>query len=284
MREAIDFIDIQGILNEVDLKEKVDKNNKTFIAGKVHFLVDQDYCGDNEREEIAVDVFAYKETRDKKPHPGFESAMNLMENGVSVAACGDEKAASRYSIGGGSFTTNEFDTKDGRHIVYPVIRASFFNEVKTNFNPKATYITEIFIDKINDEIKEDIPTGRLIVSGVIVGYNNRVDKIDFIAEDKKAVSFIRNNWNTGDTVKISGIIRGTVSTETRVNDEEVGFGELPTRTFKKVVREYIITTGSHPYEDGDDDKYSASDIEAAFVSKNSSKPAVAEKIKSNRGF
>ena len=90
MRQAINNVNIEGILNEVDLAVKVDKDNREFISGKVIFIVNQTCSGKPETEEVAVNVFAYKLTKAGKNNPAYESALTLLNTGVSVAACGSE--------------------------------------------------------------------------------------------------------------------------------------------------------------------------------------------------
>ena len=287
MRQAINNVNVEGILNEVDLNVKVDSSNREYVSGKVILLVDQMCCGKPDRNEVAVNVFAYKLTKAGKNNPAFESACQLLQNGVSVAACGDEASADRYRVTGCNLSTNEFTAQDGRHVVYPTIRASFFNKVTKDFNPTATFEQEIVIGSINDEIVNDDPTGRLLVQGIIVGYNDRVDSITYVVEDENAVNHIRNYWSADSTVKVWGKVRSTVSTVTRSSSEEVGFGEAPTRTYQKTTREFVITSGS-PQAYDDDLAFNINEVRAALIAKkNAASVAPAAPAKSpamNRGF
>ena len=285
MRQAINNVNIEGILNEVDLAVKVDKDNREFISGKVIFIVNQTCSGKPETEEVAVNVFAYKLTKAGKNNPAYESALTLLNTGVSVAACGSEDLADRYRVSGANLSTNEFTAQDGRHVVYPTIRASFFNKVTKDFVPAATFEQEIVISSIMDEIVNDMPTGRLNIQGVIVGFNDRVDTITYTVEDENAINHIRSYWSADTTVKVWGKIRSTVQTVTRSSTEEVGFGEAPTRTYQKTTREFVITSGS-PNAYDDSIAYNIDEVRAALLKKKNmataapaTKPAAA-----SRGF
>ena len=285
MRQAENNVFITGILNEVNLEVKNDtKKNKNYISGKVIFLVDQEIDGSLEREEIPVEVFAYEYTNANKPHPGYRSAVKLMEEGISVAACGEEAKADRYSVGGGNLSTSEFEGQDGRKICRQTIRGSFFNKVKNDLENCADIEAEIFIKSIADEVKNDEITGRLVVNGIIVGYGDRIDEIPFIVENPSAIDYITNHWSENDTVKIYAKIRSTVVNETRESSEVVGFGTAPKHNVSRTVKEYVIISGSsEPYDEGL--AYSIEDIQTAIVAKReNSNPNPTQVKRNNRGF
>ena len=287
MKQATNVLNVAGILNEIDLQERQDRNNRDYISGKVYFLVDQSFGGKEEHEELTVDVFAYKKTSSGKDNPAYKSAKDLMENGVSVAACGSANGADSYRIGGGRITSNSFTTPDGRNVTYYPMQASFFNKINGDYTPDASFETEIYITNMRPEVdKEDSPTGRLIINGAIVGYNDRIDVVPFVVEDPKAVAHIENNWSEGDTVRIYGKARATVEIVTRAMSEDV-FGEAPVREYKNTKKEYVITSGSSsPYDS--EIAYAAEDINAAMAMMKAKSTATTaaptERKANNRGF
>lgn len=286
MKQATNVLNVTGILNEVDLEKRQDRNGRNYISGKVIFLVDQTYGDKEEHEEISVDVFAYETTSKGLPHPGYKSASDLMENGYSVAATGSVSNADVYRIGGGSLSSNTFTTKDGRDVTYYPMRASFFNKVTGDYTPDASFEVEIFITNIKEETdREGMPTGRLVLNGAVVGYNDRIDVIPFVVENPKAVAHIQNNWSVGDTVRIYGKVRSTVEIVQRASNEDV-FGEAPMREYRNTRKEFVITSGSNaPYDY--EIAYREEDINAAIAmskAKKESAAPVQEKKVSNRGF
>lgn len=286
MKQATNILNVSGIVNEIDLEKRQDRYGKDYISGKVIFLVDQSYGGKDEHEEVSVDVFAYQTTSKGNANPAYKSASDLMTNAISVAACGSTDGADSYQIGGASLSSNTFTARDGREVTYYPMRASFFNKINGEYTPTAAFETEIFITNIKEETdREDIPTGRLIIHGAIVGYNDRIDVVPFVVEDPKAVSHIENNWSVGDTVRIYGKVRSTVEIVQRSSNEDV-FGEAPTREYKNTRKEFVITSGSSaPYDY--ESAYHEEDINAAMAktkAKSSVSTPTQEKKVTNRGF
>lgn len=288
MKQATNVVNVAGVLNEIDLTEAQDRNGKDYIRGKVYFLVDQTYGGKEEHEELQVDVFAYKKTSSGKDNPAYKSAKDLMENAVSVAACGSVNGADSYRIGGARITSNSFTTQDGRNVTYYPMQASFFNKISGDYTPDASFETEIFITNMKEETdREGMPTGRLVLSGAIVGYNDRIDVVPFVVEDPKAVAHISNNWGVGDTVRIYGKARSTVEIVTKTANEDM-FGEAPMREYRNTRKEYVITSGSSaPYDS--EIAYSEEDINAAMAMMKARAAATTsttpvEKKVTNRGF
>lgn len=249
MKQALNDVRIEGYLNEIDLEVKEDRESRTFIAGKVIFKVPQAIGGKEDVSEIPVNVFSYELTKAGKENPAFKSAKSLLDYGVSLASVdGDETKAEKYTCSGGSLGENQFMSKDDKKVSYNLIRGSFFNKVTKTFNPIASFETEIVIKGIEKEEKDDMPTGRLIVDGIVVQYNDNCDIVRFLAESPEAVDFISSSWQEGDTVKVTGRIRWSVEEKEIESTDEVGFGEPETRIVERQVKEFVITSGSKtPY-------------------------------------
>lgn len=290
LRQSKNEVYISGILNEVDLEVRKDKQNRTYISGKVFLLVEQTINGVEDTDIIPVNVFAYELTKAGKANPAFKSAKDLLDNYKSVASLGGGEealsAADRYSVNGANIAINTFPAQDGRIVSYPIIRGSFFQKINRNFMPSTSFTQEILIKKIEPEIKDDEETGRLCIDGVIIQYGEVPDIVRYIVGDAKAVDYINNNWEPEDTVKIDGQIRWTVSEDTVEDDNEVGFGTPSKRVVQKTVKEFVITSGSaqgYPEET----RYNVEEVVAALqkkkenfeAQKNASKPATR-----SRGF
>ena len=248
LKQAFNQIHIVGRLNEIDLKEKdSQKDNRHFISGKVNFLVEQNVGGQMETEVIPVSVFAFEKTNAGKPNPAYKNAHDLMTTGTSVAATGDATKADVYELSGGRISENNFLAQDGTMTSYPVINGSFFTKRKPN---------EI------DEEKNDTPTGRLIIDGLVIQYNGLPDKVRYIVENKEAISYITQNWNHEDTVKVIGKIRYCAETQEIQSSDDVGFGEAPVRTRIKTIKEFIVTSGTPAYDE--DRKYDCEEVANAL--------------------
>lgn len=264
LKQAFNQIHIVGRLNEIDLKEKdSQKDNRHFISGKVNFLVEQNVGGQMETEVIPVSVFAFEKTNAGKPNPAYKNAHDLMTTGTSVAATGDATKADVYELSGGRISENNFLAQDGTITSYPVINGSFFTKRKPNeIDEEATFEQEIVIAQMFDEEKNDTPTGRLIIDGLVIQYNGLPDKVRYIVENKEAISYITQNWNHEDTVKVIGKIRYCAETQEIQSSDDVGFGEAPVRTRIKTIKEFIVTSGTPAYDE--DRKYDCEEVANAL--------------------
>ena len=236
---------IEGILSEIDIKEvSYEKNGVPMeaLSGVVKVRVNLD----NETLEIPVNVFANKITNAGKEHPGYKSLQTLKDNFVSIAAGGEENADA-IRVTGINLVMNEYYDQNGNLISYPRVRASFFNKVKKDeLAPKAEFDLEMMIASVNDDLdKEGVPTGRLKIMGIVPQYNG-VDVMPFYAINDKAVSFIKNYWKEGDTVKMHGKIHFTSKHE--IIKEDVAFGDPIERTRTITTSELIGTAGTNALE------------------------------------
>lgn len=264
LNQSYNQIHILGRLNEIDLKERdSQKDNRHFISGKVDFLVEQNIGGQMEQSIIPVSVFAFEKTNAGKPNPAYQNAYDLMTKGTSVAATGDPEKADTYELTSGRVAENNFLGRDGNIVSQTVINGSFFTKRKpSESDEEATFEQEIVIAQILDEEKDDTPTGRLTIDGLVVQYNGLPDKVRYYVENPEAISYISQNWNNEDTVKVIGKIRYGAETQEIQSEEDIGFGEAPTKTRTRTIKEFVITSGTPPYDD--DRKYDCEEVAKAL--------------------
>ena len=266
LRQSLNQVVIKGKLEEIDLENKTDKNGREYIRGVVTLLVNQTVEGIGEQEHIQVNVFSYKITNKGTENPAYKSAFDLMKNGVSIAAAGSEEGADSYTVTGASLATNTFENKDKKDITYTFIRGSFFNKNTKVTDDEASFEQEIIVASIEDEVVNDTPTGRLILQGICIGYNEVPDKFVYVVENPNAINYIRTNYQEEDTVKISGVIRMTSVTEEAESEEEVGFGTPKQKTYDRTIKEFIITAGS-PGRLPEEKSYDIDEVRAAITKK-----------------
>lgn len=235
-------VNIVGLLSENNVEQR-NKDGRNYVTGNFKIQVTPDNI-------VTVNVFSFEDTKKGTKNPAYTQIMSVCEKGVSLAACdGDVTKATKIRAGSCRLEENMFASRFNSNVVStPRISGSFFT-LGVNDEPKANFSCGIFIKNIKDEINSDgDETGRLIIEGVFEQYN-RWDVMNFIAESKQAVDYIRANWSIGDTVNINGKIISKTITQTISNEVENGFGEPEeeTRTYHRI--EYIITSGSEPKED-----------------------------------
>lgn len=271
LKQSKNEVVIEGILNEVDLKVRKDKNDRTYISGKVFFLVQQTINGVEDIDIIPVNVFAYELTKAGKQNPAFKSAKDLLDNYKSISSLGGGRdaieSADKYMVTGANIAVNQFTAADGREVTYPLIRGSFFQKVNINksLQPEASFTQEILIKKIEPEVKDDVETGRLLIDGIVIQYGEIPDIITYVVASKEAIDFIDNNWAPEDTVKIGGRIRWSVTEDTIEDNTEVGFGTPEKRVVQKTLREFVITSGSGSYPE--ESSYNTEEVVAALQKK-----------------
>ena len=268
IEQTKNIVKIEGIVSEIRLEEKEitskrDGNKFDAITGQIVIKVKQDINGVEQDMDVPVEVFATKMTKKGGINPAYTAAKDVKENFISIAALGGEDAiekADRIRITNATIDANEFMSRDGNLINNPVIRASFFNKIKkADCMEKATFESTIIVKKIKDEVdREGDPTGRLIVSAVIVNYGPVAKIVDFVVSSKNAIEHIQTYWNEKDTVVVAGKVNYSVKTETK--DRSVGFGEPIKETKTTTVNEFVITSGSASGLDEDEGAYSEEDI------------------------
>ena len=94
-----------------------------------------------------------------------------------------------------------------------------------------------------------MPTGHIIVQGVVPQYGGKVDLLDFRVCSHEAIEHIRANWSKGDTVKVNGKLN--FSSTTIREEEATGFGEPIVNVRTVSVNDLIITGGSASSYEGD---------------------------------
>lgn len=262
MKQALNEISLQGILNEIDLNEKTTTDGRNYISGNVTLLVHQAVNEKPEDEYIKVSCFAFQRKTDGSENKAYERLYEVLHSGVSMAAVdGDESKADVYNLWGGSIRKNTFKSRDGNIVSYDTINGAFFRKAQ-NRDTYAKFSTEVFVTSIDEEIVDDEVTGRIVLNGAIVGYNDSAEAFKFIIEDKRAIDYVTSTYNTDDTVKISGICRATVKSITMPSLEEVGFGKADEVVRQRTVREFVVTAGSQgALEDG----YEPEEVKKALI-------------------
>lgn len=266
LKQSINDVSIEGILYEIDVEPRVDTKGRNYVSGTITVRVEQEISGETTTNDIPVRVFSYQDTKAGGTNPSYRSIIEMTDEGISIAATGgDEDAATKVRVGGARLSEQQFQARDGEKISYTAVQGSFFNKVTKELNPSATFEIEVLIKNIEKEVKNDEETGRLIVYGVTIQYGEIPDIIKFVVENPEAVDYISSYWSPEDTVRLTGLLRHTVSTMEVEAAGEVAFGEPLKKTRDTVVREFVITSGSNPMDK--DVGYSVAEVVQALTRK-----------------
>lgn len=255
MKQTENKVKIEGILSEIDIEAGSFTKNGTnveSIGGVVKVKVQQQINGEDVTLEIPVHMFASKLTNKGTSNPAYESIEKIQKTFNSIAAVGEENADRvRFNINSGAIQMNEYYNTNGQLVSFPRISASFVQKVKKeDFKPEATFIAEMVVQSITMETDKDgIETGRCCVVGAIVQYGEKVDVIKFYTSNQNVINAIQNYWHPFDTVRTSGRLNFSSTTETFI--EAVDFGEPIERQRTISISELVITGGSQTPMDGE---------------------------------
>ena len=249
VKQSTNKVKIIGILTENSLKTGTYKNKENidteYISGTLTIRVKQTISGVEEINEIPVSVWVAKLKNNSELNPAYKSMYDAMNSYTSLVACDDESKATKVIITSGNIVENIFSNDGTNVFCTPRISSNFIGSVTniSNYNPEATFITDMVVNNVMDEMnKEGVPTGRLKVQGLVGRYDGTMDHIDYIVEHPQAINYIRSYYKVGDTVQVSGKIRFTVKTEQIQVPTRFGDPVYKTRTIN--CRELIITADS----------------------------------------
>ena len=254
--QAGNKLNLAGILMDVTPGEGKLSDGRPYKRATVTIRVNQSYGGKSETSDIQVGMFATEFTSTGKQNPAWKSLLDLQLMKTAQNVGPDN--ASHVRLTGATLQENNFVSRTGQLINGWQIRGSFINEAKVS--DVASFVTDIFIMDMHDEIKNDEPTGRLVIKGGIVQYGGKLDVVEFIVEAPDTVEYISRNWEVNGTVTVKGRIR-VLSQEEEVQSS--GWGEDVPETTTRFVRELIITTGDDECKE-EDFAYDPVEIKKAF--------------------
>lgn len=244
VNEMENFVSIEGLLSEINLKETSYNKNEVdvpCIKGdiKVRVVTELEKGAEPTTLEILVNYFSNKYTSSGNENPSYKNLMELIHNGNSIAAVGED-SADAVRIGSGKISMNEFYTPDGRLISYPCINASFVNIIKrSEMVYKAKADVQAIIGKMQMQTDKDgIETDTLQITGIVVGYNEYTNVIPFITKNPTYISALKATYSEGDLIKMN--VRLNFSSKTETYYEEVEIGEPIEKTKTVNVNDLII--------------------------------------------
>lgn len=258
--QSVNKLVLQGKIVEVTFNSgKTSKGGQPFQSAKATLRVTQTYGGKEETSEIPISFFATEFTGKGNPNPAWKSIEDL-KTIKTIQMYGAE--ADTVRITGGSLEENAYPTRSGNVVDTWQVRGSFVN--KASVPDAASFNVEIFIISMDDELdREGDTTGRMIIQGGIVQWNNRLDIVKFIVEDPDTKNYIARHWEVHKTLNVKGRIR-VASKEIAPVSTSSGWGEdVPEGPTTRIAHELIITTGDDEPRD-DEFGYDPGEMSKAF--------------------
>ena len=229
-------VTLTGKVVEIKSRKGVDSKNSEYVAGQVLLETAPDNI-------ISIDFYQNKlKKSDNKENSAYKGIMTMIDEFRTIAKDGRE-AADIVSLSQGTLAENFFYNNNDALVRTFRINGAFFNR-KANAPLENKFVLSGIVARVNDEIIKDVPTGRLFVELLAIGYQNKGDLIKLIAEDPAGVQYLKNSCNEGVEVKFAGeIIVSEIHQEFR---EEVAFGDPIVRVETKTERKLLIKSASAP--------------------------------------
>lgn len=243
---------IKGILMESDIKtstydDKATGKKVENISGSILVRVPLKE-EDGGVSDIKVHLFSKKYNNDNKVSKLYLGILDLKENYVSAASCGDIDKADRIVVSGGAVEMNEYWGRNDKLVSFPRITGKFFKKASaTGFEPEATFEVQGVVLSMNPSGENE---DMLALNMLVPQYASKSDVVPFIVKTPSVIQGIQTYWKTGDTVVVKGYINFSVTTTTYEEESFIGGTETKTRTTN--VSELVILKGTAPMEDGYD--------------------------------
>lgn len=246
---------IKGYLQEIKY-EVVPGNNGNSIRATLSVL-------DRDKNKINVQYYINEFKKGTSDLNSQYKQFDTFVNNVEIADEETEKKGSMVELSGCRISNNDYYSGDASNKIKDVrINGSFVNILKTA--DENDFIGAInftgYIKSIIDEIKNDVPTGRVILKLVGINYNQAANEVDFVVE-KEAVEGIRMIYNVGDTVNVDARIVSVEKIEEKVS--AVAWGEANKDVRHIFKREFVAIGGQAPFQEGHPEKITKEKLEEA---------------------
>lgn len=234
LKQDTNKIEIAGKIIEIE-KRTGTKDGVDWISGTVKVETGKDNI-------IPIGFYSAALTKDKKPNKIYASLQTVCDSYKTVAA-GEE--ADTIVVDSAQLSENIFFPTPEALIRGFQIQSSFFNRKAVAAGDEhAKFTLTGTIVSVVDEIKNDLPTGRLILKLLVVQYGDKADIFDLVIDKPEAVNYVRNTCSEMDKIKVQGDI--IITEEVEISEEPTAFGEPIEQVKRKTTRELIVKSATPP--------------------------------------
>lgn len=273
LKEGTNKVQIEGILKE---KKFFDGSNDKGDWVRAEFTV-----ATSENEQHIIKAFSSATTKAGKPNGIYSRLQDVRKTYKAEADEGVAKEdADKVVMNSAQFSANDWVNEQDEIVENTEINSNFVNRVDGDFNPRATFENLVVVGNVFPEVNpEGDDTGRALLKTYAVGYGGRIIPLSFVV-GKEGASYVLDNYEAGDTVKLEGEIINRVIENEKPIDAEAGFGgEMTEKTYSSV-REYLVKVGSAPFPEDSLERYDEDAVKQALVERQTHLNGLIEKKKS----
>lgn len=233
--ESINKVTLAGLVVDIAVRTATNKNGQEYVAGRVTIETGPDNL-------IPVEFYQNKLTKAGSANSVYKGIITMSEEFKTIAKDGRD-AADFVSINVGQLGENSFYSQSGALIREFKINSPFFNR-KANGEEENQFIVSGIVMNMVDEVKSDLPTGRLLIDLLAIGYGNRGDLLRLVVENEQGVEYMKRSLAVGDETKFAGEV---IIAETRTEKiEEVAFGSPIVQHDVRIEKKLVVTSATPP--------------------------------------
>ncbi len=257
MRELINNVTVTGQLVKNNIEEFQTKKGEDAVGGSLVLRTT-----DNSEHEIRFFAYKYKKDENKnftqEENYFYQKYMDAKENLKDIEHCKDGESPDIISVTDGMFTDNDFKANDGSIVSTNTISARFINKIEPKDYDstvlEARFEVEGIIEKIEDEIVKNVPTGNLVVIMDAIGQTadgfgkdvvytaDKLVPVKMLVDKSMAAAFRQAGYYEGAYTKLVGTVINSVEIAEQV--EKAAFGADIKKEVKTYVRKNEIKSGT----------------------------------------
>lgn len=259
MKELINKVTVTGMLVKNNIEEFQTKKGEDAIGGSLILRT-----ADNSEHEIRFFAFKFKKDENKnftsEENYFYQKYKDAKDNLKDIEHCSEGENPDIISITDGMFLDNDFKGNDGNVVSTNTISARFINKVESKDYEstvlEAKFEVEGIIEKIEDEIVKNVPTGNLVVIMNAIGQTadgfgkdavytaDKLIPVKMIVDKSMATAFRQAGYYEGAYTKLVGTVINSVEIVKQV--EKAAFGTDIEKEIRKYIYKNEIKSGTAP--------------------------------------
>jgi len=244
-------VHIVGYLKENLLEQITNSQGMKVIRGSIIIATD-------DVNSHKVQFYVPELKKDGSVSKDYDSLYSLLpENTISIASFLKSTPSANFATAANASSKvwvmarfDEYVTRQGERETSALLLKGFkagFKTVTDNdgFTPHAEFTCDVYLNKIDKEVKDGSETGRLLVEGIMPTWDGSVNRIGFVAPAENGIAnYVTTNYKTGDTVTLKGdLINASYREEHEVDSGFFGRGNEVQYT-TRFTKERLIQGGS----------------------------------------